>query len=87
MDGGAWWAAVHGVAKSRTRLRDFTFTYTIAFSSLFFSMLVHVEVQGLVHVKTKTRKDLKLICTFLLWIKHSMTVLEEKKLSCKVLQL
>ena len=23
---GAWWAAVHGVAKSRTRLRDFTFT-------------------------------------------------------------
>ena len=27
MDGGAWWAAVHGVAKSRTRLRDFTFTF------------------------------------------------------------
>ena len=25
MDGGAWWATVHGVAKSRTRLRDFTF--------------------------------------------------------------
>ena len=24
MDGGAWWAAVHGVARSRTRLRDFT---------------------------------------------------------------
>ena len=24
MDGGAWWAAVHGVAKSWTRLRDFT---------------------------------------------------------------
>ena len=22
MDGGAWWAAVHGVAKSRTRLSD-----------------------------------------------------------------
>ena len=22
MDGGAWWATVHGVAKSRTRLRD-----------------------------------------------------------------
>ena len=28
MDGGAWWAAVHGVAKSRTRLSDFTFTFT-----------------------------------------------------------
>ena len=26
MDGGAWWAAVHGVAKSRTRPSDFTFT-------------------------------------------------------------
>ena len=27
MDGGAWWAAVHGVAKSRTQLSDFTFTH------------------------------------------------------------
>ena len=27
MDGGAWWAAVHGVEKSRTRLSDFTFTF------------------------------------------------------------
>ena len=27
MDGGAWWAAVHGVSKSRTRLNDFTFTH------------------------------------------------------------
>jgi len=26
MDGGAWWASVHGVAKSRTRLSDFIFT-------------------------------------------------------------
>ena len=26
MDGGAWWATVHGVTKSWTRLRDFTFT-------------------------------------------------------------
>ena len=25
MDGGAWWATVHGVAKSRTRLSDFAF--------------------------------------------------------------
>ena len=25
--GGAWWAAVHGVAKSRTRLSDFTFPF------------------------------------------------------------
>ena len=27
MGGGAWWAAVHGVVKSRTRLTDFTFTF------------------------------------------------------------
>ena len=26
-DSGAWWAAVHGVTKSRTRLNDFTFTF------------------------------------------------------------
>ena len=28
MDRGAWLATVHGVAKSRTRLSDFTFTFT-----------------------------------------------------------
>ena len=27
MDGGAWWAAVHGVAKSQTQLSDFTFMH------------------------------------------------------------
>ena len=27
MDGGTWWAAVHGVSKSWTRLSDFTFTF------------------------------------------------------------
>ena len=27
MDTGAWWAADHGVAKSRTQLGDFTFTF------------------------------------------------------------
>ena len=27
MDGGDWWAVVHGVARSRARLRDFTFTF------------------------------------------------------------
>ena len=29
VDGGAWKAAVHGVAKSRTRLSNFTFTFHI----------------------------------------------------------
>ena len=27
MDGGAWWAVVHAVARSRTQLSDFTFTF------------------------------------------------------------
>ena len=27
MERGAWWATVHGVAKGRTRLSDFTFTF------------------------------------------------------------
>ena len=39
MDGGAWWAAVHGVAKSRTRLSDFPFTFH--FPSLEKEMATH----------------------------------------------
>ena len=34
MDRGAWWATVHGVAKSQTRLSDFTFTFTFHFQQL-----------------------------------------------------
>ena len=29
MEGGAWWTTAHGVAKSWTRLSDFTFTSTL----------------------------------------------------------
>ena len=32
--GGAWWAAVHAVAKSQTRLSDFTFTFHFSFSCI-----------------------------------------------------
>ena len=42
MDGEAWWAAVHGVAKSGTRLRDFTFTFH--FHSLEEEMAAHSSV-------------------------------------------
>ena len=42
MDGGAWWAAVHGVAKSWTRLRDFTFTFH--FHALEKKMATHSSV-------------------------------------------
>ena len=33
MDGGAWLATVHGVAKSQTRLSDFTFPYVTAINA------------------------------------------------------
>ena len=42
MDRGAWWAAVHGVAKSRTRLSDFTFT--ILFHALEKEMETHSSI-------------------------------------------
>ena len=42
MDGGAWWAAVHGVAKSRTQLRDFTLTFH--FHALEKAMATHSSV-------------------------------------------
>ena len=42
MDRGAWWAAVHGVAKSRTRLSDFTFTFH--FHALEKEMATHSSV-------------------------------------------
>ena len=42
MDGGAWWAAVHGVTKSWTRLSDFTFTFH--FPALEKGMATHSSV-------------------------------------------
>ena len=42
MDGGAWKAAVHGVAKSQTRLSDFTFTFH--FHALEKEMATHSSV-------------------------------------------
>ena len=42
MDGGAWWAAVHGVVKSRTQLSDFPFTFP--FHALEKEMATHSSV-------------------------------------------
>ena len=42
MDEGAWWAAVHGVTKSQTRLSDFTFTFH--FHALEKEMATHSSV-------------------------------------------
>ena len=45
MGGGAWWAAVHGVAKSQTRLSDFTFAFH--FHALEKEMATHSSVLAL----------------------------------------
>ena len=45
MDGGAWWAAVHGVTKSRTRLSEFRFTFH--FNTLEKEMATHSSILGL----------------------------------------
>ena len=42
MEGGAWWAVVHGVSKSWTRLSDFTFTFH--FHALEKEMAAHSSV-------------------------------------------
>ena len=42
MDGGAWWAAVHGVAKSRAQLSNFTLTFH--FHALEKEMATHSSV-------------------------------------------
>ena len=42
MDGGAWWAAVRGIAKSPIRLSDFTFTFH--FRALEKEMAIHSSV-------------------------------------------
>ena len=42
MDGGAWWATVHRVTKSRTRLSDLTFTFH--FHALEKEMATHSSV-------------------------------------------
>ena len=42
MDGGAWWAAVHGFAMSRTQLSNFTFTFH--FHALEKEMATHSSV-------------------------------------------
>ena len=42
MDGGAWWAALHGVAEGRTQLSDFTFTFH--FHALEKEMATHSSV-------------------------------------------
>ena len=44
MDGGAWWATVHGVTKSRTQLSDFTFTFYYIYKNYILNIKSHFPV-------------------------------------------
>ena len=44
MNRGVWWATAHGVAKSRTRLSDFTSQYSIVY--MYHSFLIHSSASG-----------------------------------------
>ena len=53
MDKGAWWATVHGVTKSWTRLSNFTFTFTLyIIFSLFHYMFLRKMDIGLNNYET-----------------------------------
>ena len=49
MDEGGWWAAVHGVAKSRTRLSDFTFTIFMPKYFIFIGVIANVPYADIVN--------------------------------------
>ena len=68
MDGGAWWAAVHGIAEGRTRLSDFTSTFHLHAlekemathsSVLAWRILGTAEPGGLPSMGSQSRKRLK----------------------------
>ena len=62
MDGGAWWATVHGVANSRTRLRDFTHSLTHSLTQTYMGM--HITA---LFVTTRNWKQPAYISCLLLW--------------------
>ena len=79
MDGGPWWAAVHGVAKSQTRLSDFTFTFH--FHTLEKEMATHssvlawripgmAEPGGLPSMGLQSRTQLKRLSSIVSWKHH-----------------
>ena len=79
MDGGAWWAAVHGVTKSQTRLSDFPFTVHV--HALEKEMATHSSVLawripgtgepgGLPAMGSHSRTRLKRLSSSILYISH-----------------
>ena len=59
MDGGAWWATVHGVAKSRTQLSDLTFNFNfqICRASLVTQRLNHLPLIQETWVRSLGQED------------------------------
>ena len=58
MDRGAWWATVHGVAKSRTQLRDFTFTFFhLSSAYLVAQMAKHLPAMQETQVRFLSQED------------------------------
>ena len=57
MDGGAWQATVHGVAKSRTRLSDDTFDW-IAWTSLVAQTVKRLPTMQEIWVQSLGQEDL-----------------------------
>ena len=76
MDGGTWWAAVHGVAKIRTWLSDFTFTFH--FNALEKEMATHSSVLFFFPFIFNSWRLITLqycsgFCHTLTWISHGFT--------------
>ena len=65
MDGGGWWATVHGVAKSRTQLSNFTFTFF--FSKFNFNF--YIKIFNLIFVL----QCCVVFCCTTSWISHKCT--------------
>ena len=89
MDGGAWWAAVHGVAKSQTRLSNFTLTFH--FHALEKEMATHYSVLAwripgtgeawwaAIYGVTQSRTRLKRLSSSSSILPHTTYVLQEEK--------
>ena len=58
MDGGAWWATVHGVAKSQTGLNNFTFTHSSILAWRIPWIEEHGGLQSLSHKELETTERL-----------------------------